>query len=188
MSLSVRHVPNALTVGRLAALPLIVWLYSRDAPGASWATATVILVAALSDVADGVVARRYHAQSEFGLWMDPVVDRAFFFTIVAMLWYFGTLPWLAAAPLVVRDGIILVLALPTKLRTSAKPRIVGWSKVGNFILMCALQWFIVDIRVLGWAFYAVGATLYVASGLYYGYQVVEWLRGARAGGSGGCAA
>jgi hypothetical protein len=26
------------------------------------------------------------------------VDRAFFFTIVAMLWYFGTLPWLAVVP------------------------------------------------------------------------------------------
>ncbi len=173
----VRYVPNLLTVGRLCSLPLIVWLYSRDVPGSSWTTAVVIVVAALSDVADGIVARRCGAQTEFGLWMDPVVDRAFFFVIVAMLWYFGTLPWLAAAPLVVRDGVILALALPTRLRTTARPRIVGWSRLGNFVLICALQWFIVDIRVLGWAFYAVGASLYVASGLYYGWQVLQWLRG-----------
>ncbi len=175
----VRHVPNALTVLRLCALPLIVYLYSLDAPGASWTTAAVVLVAALSDVADGYIARHYHVQSEFGRWVDPLVDRAFFFVIVAMLWYFGTLPWLAVLPLLIRDGIILALALPTRVYTEQKPQITRWSKLGNFVLICALQWFIVDIRVLGWAFYAVGATLYVASGLWYGYKMVVWVRRAR---------
>jgi phosphatidylglycerophosphate synthase len=82
----VRYVPNALTVLRLCALPVIVYLYSLDAPGASWTTAIVILIAALSDVADGYIARPYHVQSEFGLWVHPIVDRAFLFTIVAMRW------------------------------------------------------------------------------------------------------
>jgi cardiolipin synthase (CMP-forming) len=172
----VRYVPNALTVLRLCSLPLIVYLYSGDAPGASWTTAVVVLVAALSDVADGYVARHYHVQSEFGRWVDPLVDRAFFFVILAMLWYFGTLPWPAVVPLLVRDGIILALALPTRVYTREKPRITRWSKAGNFVLICALQWFIVDIRVLGWAFYAVGASLYIASGLWYGYQVLLWAR------------
>jgi cardiolipin synthase (CMP-forming) len=181
----IRFVPNALTVLRLCALPVIVYLYGRDAPGASWTTAVVVLVAALSDVADGYVARRYHVQSEFGRWVDPIVDRAFFFVLVAMLWYFGTLPWPAVVPLLVRDGIILALALPTRVYTQEKPRITRWSRLGNFVLICALQWFIVDIRVLGWAFYAVGATLYVASGLWYGYQVLLWSRRRREAARGG---
>jgi CDP-diacylglycerol--glycerol-3-phosphate 3-phosphatidyltransferase len=181
----VRFVPNALTVLRLCALPVIVYLYSRDAPGASWVTAAVILVAALSDVADGYVARHYHVQSEFGRWVDPVVDRAFFFVILAMLWYFGTLPWLAVVPLLVRDGIILALALPTRVYTKEKPQITRWSKFGNFVLICSLQWFIVDIRVLGWVFYAVGASLYIASGLWYGYKVLLWVRRGRGEGAPG---
>jgi cardiolipin synthase len=172
----IRFVPNVLTVLRLCALPVIVYLYSRDAPGASWTTAIVILFAALSDVADGYIARHYHVQSEFGRWVDPIVDRAFFFTIVAMLWYFGTLPWLAVVPLLIRDGLILVLAIPTRVYTTKGPEISRWGKASNFILICALQWFIVDIRVLGWAFFAVGATLYIASGLWYGYKVLVYVR------------
>jgi CDP-diacylglycerol--glycerol-3-phosphate 3-phosphatidyltransferase len=172
----IRYVPNALTVLRLCALPVIVYLYSLDVPGSSWTTATVILFAALSDVADGYIARHYNVQSEFGRWVDPVVDRVFFFVIVAMLWYFGTLPWLAVVPLLIRDGIILALALPTRMYTSEKPQVMRWSKLGNFVLICALQWFIVDIRVLGWVFYAVGASLYIASGLWYGYKVLLWAR------------
>ena len=150
--------------------------------GSSWTTAIVILVAALSDVADGLIARKYDVQSEFGRWVDPIVDRAFFFTIVAMLWYFGTLPWLAVVPAPhPRRHHPGSLAIPTRVYTTKGPEISRWGKASNFILICALQWFIVDIRVLGWAFFAVGATLYIASGLWYGYKVLRVRAPSRSG-------
>ena len=34
-------------------------------------------------------------------------------------------------------------------------------------LICAIQWFIIDLRGIGWVFYAVGATLYLGSALLY---------------------
>lgn len=184
----IRHVPNILTVTRLAALPFVVWTYSLYAPGAAWTTAWIVLFAALSDVADGLIARRFNVQSEFGRWVDPIVDRLFFFTLVAMLWYFGTLPWWAVLPLLVRDGIILVLAIPTRKYTSEGPQISRWGKASNFILICAIQWFIIDLRLIGWSFFAVGAGLYVASGLLYGYMAIAWVRKARSGGGGEAAA
>jgi len=174
-----RHVPNILTVARLLALPFIVWTYALYAPGAAWTTAWIVLFAALSDVADGVIARKYNVQSEFGRWVDPTVDRLFFFTLVAMLWYFGTLPWWAVAPLLIRDGIILALIVPSLRFSRDGPQISRWGKVSNLILICAIQWFII---VIGWSFFAVGATLYVASGLLYGYMAIVWLRKARGGG------
>jgi len=174
-----RHVPNILTVARLIALPFIVWTYGLDVPGAAWTTAWIVLFAALSDVADGLIARRFDVQSEFGRWVDPLADRVFFFTIVAMLWYYGTLPWWAVLPLLIRDGIILGLAIPTRTYTDVGPQISRWGKAGNLILISALQWFIIDLRAIGWAFFAVGATLYVASGLLYGYRAIVWVRRAR---------
>ena len=174
-----RHVPNILTVARLLALPFIVWTYSLYAPGAAWTTAWIVLFAALSDVADGLLARRYDVQSEFGRWVDPTVDRLFFFTLIAMLWYFGTLPWWAVVPLLLRDGIILALIIPSLHFTHEGPQISRWGKASNLILISAIQWFIIDLRVLGWVFFAVGASLYLASGLLYGYKAIDWLRKAR---------
>ena len=188
MGKMVRYLPNILTVARLCSLPFIVLLYSRDAPGASWTTAFVVLAAALSDIADGLIARRWQVQSEFGRWVDPIVDRAFFFTVVAMLWRFGTIPWLAALPLLVRDGLILALALPTRVYTSQKPDISRWGKASNLILMASLEWFIVDLRTLAWAFFAVGAVLYIASGLWYGSRAVMWVVGTHDGDHAGRAA
>jgi len=174
-----RHVPNILTVARLIALPFIVWTYGLYAPGAAWTTAWIVLFAALSDVADGLIARKFDVQSEFGRWVDPIVDRLFFFTLIAMLWYLGTLPWWAVVPLLLRDGIILALIIPSLHFSHDGPQISRWGKASNFILICALQWFILDLRTVGWAFFAVGATLYVASGLLYGYRAILWVRTAR---------
>ena len=179
-----RPVPNVLTVARLCALPFAVWTYARAAPGAAWATGFIVLFAALSDVADGLVARAYQVQSEFGRWVDPIVDRVFFFTLVAMLWGFGTLPWWAVVPLLVRDGIILVLAFPTRLYTKQGPQISPWGKAANLVLVAALEWFIIDLRPLGWIFLAVGVVLYVGTGLLYGYRAVVWATRARGRGDG----
>lgn len=175
------NLPNVITVARLCSLPLIVWTYGLYAPGAAWPTAAIVLVAALSDVADGLVARRLHVTSRFGRWADPIVDRVFFFTIIATLWYYGTLPWLAVLPLLIRDALMLALAIPLHRRTAAEPRPSLLGKAANFILICALQWFIIDMRGVGWAFFLVGATLYVATGLQYGYQAITSVRSARAG-------
>jgi len=174
-----RHVPNILTVARLLALPVIVWTYSLAVPGAAWTTAWIVLFAALSDVADGLIARRFDVQSEFGRWVDPTVDRLFFFTLVAMLWYYGTLPWWAVVPPLLRDGIILALIVPSLHFARDGPQISRWGKASNLILMSAIEWFILDLRTIGWIFFAVGATLYVASGLLYGYKAIVWVRRAR---------
>ncbi len=174
-----RPVPNVLTVARLCALPFAVWTYTLAEPRAAWATGFIVLFAALTDVADGLIARRYQVQSEFGRWVDPIVDRVFFFTLVAMLWGFGVLPWWAALPLMVRDGVILGLAFPTRLYTHQGPQISRWGKAANLVLVAALEWFIIDLRPLAWAFLAVGATLYVGTGLLYGYRAVTWAVAAR---------
>ncbi len=176
----VEHLPNALTVARLCALPVIVVVYGADAPEASWTAAVIVLVAALTDVADGFIARRFGAQSEFGRWVDPIVDRLFFFTIVAMLWYHGTLPAWATLPLLVRDGVILVLAVPMRRFTQERPQISRWGRLANFILVCALLLFIIDVRTLGWSFFAAGGALYVGTGVLYATRAVAWFLRSRA--------
>lgn len=180
MSRVVRNIPNALTVTRVVLLPVIVWLYAGDVPGASYAAAWVVLFAALSDILDGILARTLNALSEFGRWVDPVVDRLFFFVLLAMLWYYDTLPTWAVLPLLVRDGVMLALVLPVRRLTDQRPQVSRWGKAANFVLICAIQWFIIDVRSLGWGFFAVGAVLYIGSALLYLARGIAVLRRMRA--------
>lgn len=76
----VRHVPNALTLARLVLTVIFLGmiLYS---PQASQRTTlldgafVLFIIAALSDIADGIIARRYNVTSKFGRIVDPLADK-----------------------------------------------------------------------------------------------------------------
>jgi len=65
--------PNVLSLARLAMIPLIVWLYCMRE--AHLLTALVLTVSALTDIADGYIARKYHLVSDLGKALDPIADK-----------------------------------------------------------------------------------------------------------------
>lgn len=66
-------IPNLLSMIRLLMIPLIIWLYC-DAQRHQ-AAAAVILLSGLTDVADGIIARKCNMVSDFGKILDPIADK-----------------------------------------------------------------------------------------------------------------
>jgi cardiolipin synthase len=170
-------IPNAITVARLCALPVVVWLYGLRAPHASLATAVLVLVLAASDVLDGWLARRFRWQTELGRVLDPVTDRILFLSLVGALLLFGALPWWAVVPLIVRDGLMLAGAALMLFHYRERPRILRGGRLANFTLFCGIELFIVGAREVAWPVYTVGATLYLLTGFGYIWrQFGRWRR------------
>jgi cardiolipin synthase (CMP-forming) len=168
-------IPNAITIARLSCLPLFLWVYSLRAPQASWPAAIIVLVLALSDVLDGWLARRYQWQTDLGRVLDPVTDRILFLFLVGSLLLFGVLPWWAVVPLIVRDALMLAGAALMLFQYHEKPSIMKGGRLANFTLVCGIQFFIIDVRGVAWLVYAVGATLYLVTGLrYIQRELVRW--------------
>ena len=90
-------IPNALTVFRLALIPVFVALLLTSDGGHSWAAAIVFAVAGVTDQIDGWLARRWHVESNFGKIADPLADRLMIDAAVILLWHAGRLPWVALA-------------------------------------------------------------------------------------------
>src|SRR4029078_433480 len=67
--------PNALTIARFALIPVFIRLLAQAEGGHSWAAGIVFGVAAITDQVDGWLARRWHVESEFGKYADPLADR-----------------------------------------------------------------------------------------------------------------
>jgi cardiolipin synthase len=100
--------PNALTLLRLVLAPWIAWLLLQrhDALALS-----LFVVAAVSDLIDGMLARRWQQRTRFGAVADPLADKATGVLVVIVLTLQGSLPlWLAAA-VVARDVVIMGGAL-----------------------------------------------------------------------------
>ena len=101
------QLPNALTIGRLALIPVFIGLMLAAEGGHSWLAAVVFGVAGVTDQVDGWLARRWRVESEFGKVADPLADRLMIDTAVVLLWLADRLPWPALAVVAARDLLLL---------------------------------------------------------------------------------
>jgi CDP-diacylglycerol--glycerol-3-phosphate 3-phosphatidyltransferase len=159
--------PNALTIFRLALLPLFVALIVSSDGGYSWPAAIVFAIAGATDQIDGYLARRWHVESPFGKVADPLADRLMIATAVVLLWYAGRLPWVAlAVPL--RDFLLLVGYKPAVARGyNFEVNIIG--KAATWLLYLAVGLAMVTHDGAQWplVIFWIGFTLAVVALLGY---------------------
>lgn len=120
-------VPNALSLLRMAILPVFIVLYIRscsiDSDALMYASFGLLVLSGLTDCFDGFIARRFHQESEIGKLLDPIADKL---TQVAVLIALATqyrefLPLLVIC--VIKEmlqglGGFIVLAKGMKMRSS----------------------------------------------------------------------
>lgn len=96
--------PNLITLARLLAVPLVVWLMlaERMTP-AFW----IFVLAGLSDAADGFIAKRFNCVTEFGRYLDPIADKALLVSVYVTLGHAGYLPTWLVILVVFRDALIV---------------------------------------------------------------------------------
>ncbi len=101
------QLPNALTLGRLALIPVFVALMVAAGDAHSWRAGSVFAVAGATDQIDGFLARRWHVESRFGKIADPLADRLMIDAAVILLVVYGRLPWAGLAIIAARDLLLL---------------------------------------------------------------------------------
>ena len=173
-----RHLPNTLTVLRLAAVPWVAWLLrERELPTA----AAVVCAAALTDALDGWLARRFGWQSWLGSWLDPIADKVLVAACYLALANIEPFFVMLAAAVVARD--VVIVAGATAYRTlvgplQAHPTWLG--KLTSPAQLAFVVWMLLRLPGepaqdwLAGTLLVGGLTL--ASGVEY---VVEWSRRAR---------
>ena len=80
-----RHLPNALSIARIVATPVLAVL---AAAGNETAFTWILVPALLSDIADGLIARVFHLQSRLGALLDSIADTLLLFTALYGIWVF----------------------------------------------------------------------------------------------------
>lgn len=70
-----KNTANYLTIARVVMIPLFLVLMYLHFPGSRYWALAVYVIACLTDLADGYIARHYHQISDFGKFMDPLADK-----------------------------------------------------------------------------------------------------------------
>jgi len=162
------QIPNALTIGRLALIPVFVVLMVQAGQEPSWPAGIVFGIAGITDQIDGFLARRWHVESRFGQIADPLADRLMIDAAVILLAYYGRLPWTGLAVIIGRDLMLLAgsrLLAPRGIEIEVNT--VG--KAATWILYAAIAFRIVTHESTKWPLYLfwAGLVLAVVAAVFY---------------------
>ncbi|XVE81919.1 hypothetical protein DITRI_Ditri15bG0105100 [Diplodiscus trichospermus] len=97
--------PTVLTLGRVAAVPLLIFTFYVDSWWGRTATTGIFIAAAITDWLDGYIARKMRLRSAFGAFLDPVADKLMVAATLVLLCsrplnvaMFGQVPWILIVP------------------------------------------------------------------------------------------
>jgi CDP-diacylglycerol---glycerol-3-phosphate 3-phosphatidyltransferase len=167
------NLPNALTIFRIGVIPVIIFLLTFPGPFASFLAATTFLVAGMTDLLDGFLARRQRLVTRAGKLMDPLADKLLVSAALIMLIPLGRVEaWLV---FVIIGRELAVTGL--RAIAASEGMVIAadrWGKIKTIIQMIALFALIlhypygsIDFQQLGTVLIWVAAIITVASGLSY---------------------
>ena len=161
------NLPNKLTLLRIVLiLPFLLVLY-LDVPYAPFIALGIFIIASLTDMLDGKIARARNLITDFGKFADPLADKML--VTAAMLWFveIGQMPGWALLVVIVREFAVSGL----RMVASDKGRVIaaGWSgKVKTAATMvCIVLMFLPIPEVLNTVCVAVIVATTIYSGVEY---------------------
>ncbi len=169
-------VPNQLTLLRMVVLPfvLISMIYGQHT-----ASLWLFVAAAVTDVIDGVVARRFNQKTRLGQYLDPIADKLLLSSCFVAQSVNGAIPWWLTILVLLRDVMIIAIVLVVVLTTSVRsfpPSLLG--KANTVVQFTALLTVLLNnVIQAGWlqgvitALVAMTAVTTVFSAVHYALEV-----------------
>ncbi|HLF31589.1 MAG TPA: CDP-alcohol phosphatidyltransferase family protein [Xanthomonadales bacterium] len=174
--MSLRLLPNALTLFRMIAVGPIVYMLLSGRHLLAFALA---VFAGISDLLDGYLARRYGWKTHFGGVLDPLADKLLLVSTTLALAWLGHLPWWLVFLVVLRDAVIVGGGLfyhhfIARITPSAPTTVSKWNTLFQILLVVSVMFSLAFPRFSGaWimALVYIVAVTTVVSGVQY---VVIW--------------
>ena len=140
-------VPNLISILRLAAVPVFVWLLIGE--NRPLAAAALLGVLGATDWVDGWIARKFNQVSELGKVLDPTADRIMFLVAVfTMMIDESVALWFGILTLV-REGVVAIAALILGALGARALKVTWVGKTSSFGLMFAFPLFLLSTAVDG---------------------------------------
>lgn len=142
------NLPNKLTILRVVMIPFfIVFLLIPITPYDNWIALAIFIVASITDLLDGKIARKYNLVTNFGKFMDPLADKLLVCSALICLIELGRIPAWMVIVIIAREFIISGF----RLVASDSGVVIAasyWGKFKTTFQMVAVCLLIADIAAL----------------------------------------
>lgn len=136
------NIANFLTTIRFFMIPLFVYVF-RIEGDAKLYSALIFVIASITDVLDGYLARKYHLITKWGQLMDPLADKLMQITVIILMVVTDIVPTWFVIVLVIKESLMILgsLFLYYK-KTYVKANIFG--KLNTVVLFMVLTFLLVS--------------------------------------------
>jgi CDP-diacylglycerol--glycerol-3-phosphate 3-phosphatidyltransferase len=147
-----QQLPNALTIARLALIPVFVILMLTAEGGHSWPAGIVFGIAGITDQIDGYLARRWQVESDFGRIFDPLADRLMIDAAVILLYVADHMP-LAGLIVILGRDLALMLGYKAIAPQGYQLKVNFLGKAATWLLYAGTAFLIVTHRSTDWPYW-----------------------------------
>ncbi|WP_068777429.1 CDP-alcohol phosphatidyltransferase family protein [Paenibacillus sp. FJAT-26967] len=99
------NLPNLLTLSRFFLIPVYLYIFYE---GYTKVAFLIVVLAGITDIVDGYIARKRNLVTQLGIMLDPLADKLMMIAVIISLLSSGMIPWLAAVAFFIRDiGMIV---------------------------------------------------------------------------------
>ena len=175
------NLPNALSLARLAAVPLLIVAYLLPFQWSGLLAAGIFTLASLTDMLDGYLARKLGQESLLGAFLDPVADKVLTATaLVLLIGGYGTL-WITLPGVIIIGREVLVSALRewmAEMNRRGIVRVTLLGKVKTGMQMLAIIVLLLAEPRLESTTTLIGYGLLVVSVVFTLWSLLQYLRAA----------
>ena len=162
------NLPNAITLLRIGILPVLFLILLEPGEGMSLAIAILFILAALTDLLDGYVARRYNMVTRMGKLLDPIADKIIMSAALVLLIPVGRAPAWVVALMVMRDFAVDGL----RSMAAAEGHVIEASQLGKYKTVC--QIIAVSALIIHYPIYGIDASSIGTAFLYVALALSLW--------------
>lgn len=100
--------PNIITIFRIALIPVYLTVFFSGLEDRVLLSGIIFMIAGISDVADGYIARKFNLQSKLGAVLDPFADKLMSFTVLATFTSVGLIPLWVLIPMLIKEAVMVI--------------------------------------------------------------------------------
>ncbi|GAB2189975.1 CDP-diacylglycerol--glycerol-3-phosphate 3-phosphatidyltransferase [Sessilibacter sp. MAH1] len=129
---------NQLTLLRIVLIPALILVFYLPFKTSAFFSALIFSIAAITDWADGYIARKYNQSTPFGAFLDPVADKLMVAVALVLLVEVHGSPWFAIPAVVIVGREIVISALREWMAELGKRKTVAVSTIGKVKTTCQM--------------------------------------------------
>ncbi|MAL02991.1 MAG: CDP-diacylglycerol--glycerol-3-phosphate 3-phosphatidyltransferase [Arenimonas sp.] len=174
-------IPTMLTIFRILLIPVLVAVFYLPYGWTNIAAAAVFILGAVTDWADGWIARRYGMYSAFGAFLDPVADKlTVAFALLLVVERYPT-PFMAMLAAVIIGREITISALRewmAQMGAHGLVKVAGLGKIKTIVQMTAISCLLFQEDLLGLPVFRIGEWLLAVAAALTLWSGWDYLRAA----------